>query len=90
MHCRNPEVCVTCHVLFIVGLRFPTERCSTWTTKLTMEGSDTFLKKVKHELSLFAAKRGITKYAIKIRTVTSSVDAALNNSVSGTLTFNDG
>ncbi len=30
---------------------------------------------------MFAAKRGITKYAIKIRTVTSSVDAALNNSV---------
>ncbi len=46
-----------------------------------MEGNDTVPKRVKHELSLFAAKRSINKYAIKIRTVTSSIDATPNDSV---------
>ncbi len=46
-----------------------------------MDGNDTVPKKVKHELHLLATKQGIPNYNIKIRTITSSVDATLKYSI---------
>ncbi len=45
------------------------------------DAGDTVSKKVKNKLSIFAAKRGITGYDIKIRTVTSPVDATVKVSL---------
>ncbi len=55
--------------------------CNTDITMEEEDAGDTVPKKVKNKLSIFAAKRGITEYDIKIRTVTSPVDATVKVSL---------
>ncbi len=56
-------------------------QCNTDISMEEEDTGDTVAKEMKNESSIFAAKRRITKHDIRIRTVTSSVDATIKASL---------